>query len=124
MEVLTVRTSPGTGHGPGLVGAGLGERLEDLLPAAGGVPPAAGLEHQRALRPVRDDETVHEVVDLTPVATALVQVTHQLLRTRTVLGVLQPTRKPVGLLHSCRFGVSVVIFSDKETTGKNVTTHD
>ena len=99
MEVFTVRTSPGTGHGPGLVGAGLGERLEDLLPAAGGVPPAAGLEHQRALRTVGDDEAVDEVVDLTPVAAALVQVTHQFLRARTVLGILQPTGKPGGLLH-------------------------
>ena len=97
--MLTVRTSPGSGHGSRLVGAGLGQRLEDLLPAAGGVPPAEGLEHQRALCAVRDDEAIHQVVDLTPVAAALVQVTHQLLRTRAVLGVLQSTRKPDVLMH-------------------------
>ncbi len=86
---MLVLTAPGSGLLAGAVGAGVADREEDLVPATGGVAPAARVEDQRALRAVRQNEAVHQVVDLTPVSTTLVQVTHQLLRTRAVLRVLQ-----------------------------------
>lgn len=56
---------------PREVRAGFAERLEHVLPAGLVVPPAAGLENQRPLGPVGNDEAVDHVVDLAPVATTL-----------------------------------------------------
>ena len=46
------------------MGAGLAERVEDVLEAGLVVAPALALQHEHALRAVRRDEAVHRVVNL------------------------------------------------------------
>jgi hypothetical protein len=85
-----------SGGDPGAVGACLTDWEEDGLPAARGVAPVLGLEDEGTLGAVRDHEAVDHVVQLAAVATALVDVTHQLPGLGAVLGVLEGRREEKG----------------------------
>ena len=82
-----------SGGGPAAVGAGLADGLEDRLPAPAGVAPVLRLQDERALRAVGDHEAVDHVVQLAAVATALVDVTHQLTGLTAVRRVLDGKRQ-------------------------------
>lgn len=78
-----------SGGDPGAVGARLTNWEEDSLPAAHGVAPVLGLQDEGTLGAVCDHEAVDHVVQLAAVATAFVDVTHQLPGLGAVLGVLE-----------------------------------
>lgn len=78
-----------SGGDPGAVGARLTDRKEDGLPASRGVAPVLGLQDKGTLGAVGDHEAVDHVVQLAAVATAFVDVTHQLPGLGAVLGVLE-----------------------------------
>lgn len=75
--------------GPRAVGAGVADRQEDGLPAAGGIAPVVGLQDERALGAISDHEAVDDMVELAAITTALIDVTHQLSRLTAVWGVLR-----------------------------------
>lgn len=76
------------GRGPRAVRAGVADGQKDCLPAAGGVAPVVRLQDERALGAVGNHEAVDNVVELATVATALVDVAHQLSRLTAVWGIL------------------------------------
>ena len=75
--------------GASAVCAGVADGQEDGLPAAGGVAPVVRLQDEGALRAVGDHEAVYHVVQLAAVATALIDVAHQLARLTAVRRVLE-----------------------------------
>lgn len=76
-----------------LLGAGVTEGLEHRLPPRRGVAPALGLQDEGAAVGVADHHTVHHMVELTAISTALAQVTHYLLSFTAVLRILQINQK-------------------------------
>lgn len=84
-----------SGAGSRAVCAGVTDRQEDCLPAAGGIAPVVRLQDERALGAISDHEAVDDVVELAAVSTALIDVTYQLSRLAAVWGVLGEERKCV-----------------------------
>lgn len=73
---------------PGAVGAGVTDRQEHGLPAAGGVAPVVRLQNESALGAISNHEAVDDMVELAAITTALIDVTYQLSRLTAVWGIL------------------------------------
>lgn len=82
-----------SGGGARAIRAGVADRQEDGLPAAGGVAPVVGLQDERALGAVSDHEAVDHVMELAAKTTALIDVAHQLPRLAAVWRVLERRRR-------------------------------
>lgn len=74
--------------GPRAVSAGVTDGQEDGFPAAWSIAPVVRLQNERALSAISDHEAVDNMVELAAIATALIDVTHQLSRLTAVWRVL------------------------------------